>query len=78
MGLILICKFQIIKISLALVRCLQWYFIEMFDFKGYAPGVDVSGLVAGIIAVTVSAIIATVLGIYFCKGRFKGGRHSAQ
>lgn len=50
----------------------------MFVFKAYAPGVDVSGLVAGILAVVVSAVIATVLGIYFCKGRFKGGRRSAQ
>uniref|UniRef100_A0A674N3U9 Proline rich Gla (G-carboxyglutamic acid) 2 n=1 Tax=Takifugu rubripes TaxID=31033 RepID=A0A674N3U9_TAKRU len=46
--------------------------------QGSAPGVDVSGLVAGILAIVVCAIIATVLGIYFCKGRFKRGRQSSQ
>lgn len=71
-------KFQIIKITLVLVMVLVGYFIEMHVFKGYAPGVDVSGLVAGILAVVVSAVIATVLGIYFYKRRLKGGRHSAQ
>lgn len=39
---------------------------------GYAPKVDVSGLVAGILAVLVSAVIAIVLGIYCYKARNKG------
>ncbi|XP_071375100.1 transmembrane gamma-carboxyglutamic acid protein 2 [Centroberyx affinis] len=41
------------------------------------PRVDVSGLVAGILAVLVSAVIATVLGIYCYKAKNKGGRRSA-
>lgn len=40
-------------------------------FKVNAPGMDVSGLVAGILAVIMSAVIATVLGICFCKGKFE-------
>lgn len=39
-----------------------------------APGVDVSGLVAGILAVLVLAVIAIVLGIYCYKARNKGGQ----
>lgn len=54
------------------------FFCVMFVLKGYAPGVDVSGLVAGVLAVIVSAVIAAVLGIYFYKSRFKGGRQAAQ
>lgn len=50
----------------------------MFVFEAYAPRVDVSGLVAGILAVVVSAVIATVLGIYCYKAKIKGGRRSAQ
>ncbi|XP_031726981.1 transmembrane gamma-carboxyglutamic acid protein 2 isoform X1 [Anarrhichthys ocellatus] len=42
-----------------------------------APKVDVSGLVAGIVAVLVSAAIATVLGIYCYKNKNKGGPRSA-
>jgi len=38
----------------------------------YSPRVDVSGLVAGIVAVLVSAGIATVLGIYCYKNKNKG------
>ncbi|KAM6957263.1 transmembrane gamma-carboxyglutamic acid protein 2 [Aplochiton taeniatus] len=38
------------------------------------PKVDVSGLVAGIVAVLLSAIIATVLGIYCYKARSKSRR----
>nr|XP_033499705.1 ras-related protein R-Ras2-like isoform X2 [Epinephelus lanceolatus] len=41
---------------------------------GNAPGVDVSGLVAGILAVLVLAVIATVLGIYCYKAKNKGGQ----
>ncbi|XP_071357444.1 transmembrane gamma-carboxyglutamic acid protein 2 [Trachinotus anak] len=44
----------------------------------YAPRVDVSGLVAGILAILVSAVIATVLGIYFYKAKKKGRQRSAQ
>uniref|UniRef100_UPI0037E99EA8 transmembrane gamma-carboxyglutamic acid protein 2 n=1 Tax=Semicossyphus pulcher TaxID=241346 RepID=UPI0037E99EA8 len=44
----------------------------------YAPRVDVSGLVAGIMAILVSAVIATVLGIYCYKAKRKGGQRSAQ
>ncbi|XP_068452200.1 transmembrane gamma-carboxyglutamic acid protein 2 [Clinocottus analis] len=39
----------------------------------YSPKVDVSGLVAGLMAVLVSAGIATVLGIYCYKNKNKGG-----
>ncbi|XP_054463568.1 transmembrane gamma-carboxyglutamic acid protein 2 [Anoplopoma fimbria] len=39
-------------------------------------GVDVSGLVAGIVAVLVLAAIATVLGIYCYKNKNKGGPRS--
>lgn len=42
-----------------------------------APRVDVSGLVAGILAVLVTAVIATVLGIYCYKSKNKSGRRSA-
>ncbi|XP_034046746.1 transmembrane gamma-carboxyglutamic acid protein 2 [Thalassophryne amazonica] len=38
------------------------------------PRVDVSGLVAGILAVLVSAVIATVLGIYCYKSKKKNER----
>ncbi|XP_072298187.1 transmembrane gamma-carboxyglutamic acid protein 2 [Eucyclogobius newberryi] len=38
---------------------------------GDAPKVDVSGLVAGIVALLVSAVIATVLGVYCYKARHK-------
>ncbi|XP_053193687.1 transmembrane gamma-carboxyglutamic acid protein 2 [Scomber japonicus] len=41
------------------------------------PRLDVSGLVAGILAILVSAVIATVLGIYCYKARNKGRRTSA-
>lgn len=57
---------------------LVMFFCVMFVLKGYAPGVDVSGLVAGLLAVIVSAVIAVVLGIYFCKGRCKGGQQATQ
>ncbi|KAG9342941.1 hypothetical protein JZ751_015157 [Albula glossodonta] len=38
------------------------------------PWVDVSGLVAGILALLVSGLIATVLGCYCYKARNKSGR----
>lgn len=50
----------------------------MFVYAESAPRVDVSALVAGILAVVVSAVIATVLGIYCYKAKNKGGRRSAQ
>ncbi|XP_069033802.1 transmembrane gamma-carboxyglutamic acid protein 2 isoform X1 [Embiotoca jacksoni] len=43
-----------------------------------SPRVDVAGLVAGVLAVLVTAVIATVLGIYCYKAKNKGGRRSAQ
>ncbi|XP_036947232.1 transmembrane gamma-carboxyglutamic acid protein 2 isoform X1 [Acanthopagrus latus] len=43
-----------------------------------APRVDVSGLVAGLLAIVVIAVIATVLGIYCYKAKNKSGRRSAQ
>ncbi|XP_055079591.1 transmembrane gamma-carboxyglutamic acid protein 2 [Periophthalmus magnuspinnatus] len=53
---------------------------ELF-WKGYAadyaPKVDVSGLVAGIVALLVTAVIATVLGVYCYKARHKSGRAQA-
>ncbi|CAJ1076620.1 transmembrane gamma-carboxyglutamic acid protein 2 [Xyrichtys novacula] len=42
------------------------------------PRVDVSGLVAGIMALLVSAVIATVVGIYCYKAKQKGRQRSAQ
>lgn len=43
-----------------------------------APRVDVSGLMAGLLAIVVIAVIATVLGIYCYKAKNKSGRRSAQ
>ncbi|XP_068580914.1 transmembrane gamma-carboxyglutamic acid protein 2 [Cebidichthys violaceus] len=53
-------------------------FWKTYDTNAYAPKVDVSGLVAGIVAVLVSAGIATVLGIYCYQNKNKGGRRPAQ
>ncbi|RXN33675.1 transmembrane gamma-carboxyglutamic acid 2 precursor [Labeo rohita] len=39
-----------------------------------SPPVDVSGLVAGIVAITVTALIAIVLGVYCYKNRGKNSR----
>lgn len=47
-------------------------------FEAYAPTVDVSGLVAGIMALLVVAVIATVLGIYCYKAKTKNGQRSVQ
>ncbi len=60
------------------VCLLLFKMLMMFVFEAYAPRVDVSGLVAGILALLVSAVIATVLGIYCYKAKNKGGRRSAQ
>ncbi|KAM8846036.1 transmembrane gamma-carboxyglutamic acid protein 2 [Spinachia spinachia] len=46
--------------------------------QGKAPRVDVSGLVAGVVAFLVSAGIATVLGIYCYKNKNKSGAGSAR
>nr|XP_046270754.1 transmembrane gamma-carboxyglutamic acid protein 2 [Scatophagus argus] len=54
------------------------FWINYVNSQAYAPRVDVSGLVAGILAVLVSAVIATVLGIYCYKAKLKGRRSSAQ
>lgn len=37
-----------------------------------------SGLVAGLVALLVTAVIATVLGIYCYKAKNKGGQRSVQ
>lgn len=50
----------------------------MFVFEANTPRVDVAGLVAGILAVVVSAIFAIVLGIYCYKSKNKTGQRSAQ
>ncbi|XP_031148440.1 transmembrane gamma-carboxyglutamic acid protein 2 [Sander lucioperca] len=41
-------------------------------------GVDVSSLVAGVLAVVVTGVIVTVLGVYCYKSKNKGGRRPAQ
>ncbi|XP_028456385.1 transmembrane gamma-carboxyglutamic acid protein 2 [Perca flavescens] len=41
-------------------------------------GLDVSGLVAGIVAFVVTGVIVTVLGVYCYKSKNKGGRRPAQ
>ncbi|KAJ8251087.1 hypothetical protein GJAV_G00217100 [Gymnothorax javanicus] len=51
-------------------------FWEKYTTQGEAPRVDVSGLVAGILALVVIAVIATVLGCYCYKARAKPGRGS--
>uniref|UniRef100_A0A3B4V288 Proline rich Gla (G-carboxyglutamic acid) 2 n=1 Tax=Seriola dumerili TaxID=41447 RepID=A0A3B4V288_SERDU len=47
------------------------FWTNYVNSQEYAPRVDVSGLVAGILAVLVSAVIATVLGIYCYKAKQK-------
>ncbi|XP_041813116.1 transmembrane gamma-carboxyglutamic acid protein 2 isoform X2 [Chelmon rostratus] len=54
----------------------ELFWTNYVDSQAYAPRVDVSGLVAGILAVLVSAVIATVLGIYCYKAKIKGGRRT--
>ncbi|XP_077412202.1 transmembrane gamma-carboxyglutamic acid protein 2 [Vanacampus margaritifer] len=51
---------------------------DYVESHGHAPRVDVSGLVAGILAILVCAVIATVLGFYFYKAKNKGGRRPVQ
>uniref|UniRef100_A0A8C6WED0 Proline rich Gla (G-carboxyglutamic acid) 2 n=1 Tax=Neogobius melanostomus TaxID=47308 RepID=A0A8C6WED0_9GOBI len=43
------------------------------DITGDAPPVDMSGLVAGLMALLVTAVIAAVLGVYCYKARHKTG-----
>lgn len=50
----------------------------MSVFEEHTTGLDVSGLGAGVIAVLVCAVIATVLGIYCYKAKNKDGRTPAQ
>lgn len=42
------------------------------------PGVDVSGLVAGLLAILVCAVMATVLGIYCYKSKNKDNRRAGR
>ncbi|XP_051904108.1 transmembrane gamma-carboxyglutamic acid protein 2 [Hippocampus zosterae] len=51
---------------------------DYVESHAYAPRVDVSGLVAGILAILVCAVIATVLGLYFYKAKNKAGRRPVQ
>ncbi|KAG7222020.1 hypothetical protein INR49_028184 [Caranx melampygus] len=51
---------------------------DYVNSHGSAPRVDVSGLIAGILAILVSAVIATVLGIYCYKSKKKAERRGAQ
>uniref|UniRef100_A0A3P8VVQ9 Proline rich Gla (G-carboxyglutamic acid) 2 n=1 Tax=Cynoglossus semilaevis TaxID=244447 RepID=A0A3P8VVQ9_CYNSE len=47
------------------------FWTDYVNSHAYAPRVDVSGLVAGIVAVLVIAVIAAVLGIYCYKSKQK-------
>ncbi|XP_005749715.1 transmembrane gamma-carboxyglutamic acid protein 2 isoform X2 [Pundamilia nyererei] len=53
-------------------------FWKTYTNQGSANRLDVSGLVAGILAVLVSAVIATVLGVYCYKAKKKGARRSGR
>ncbi|XP_073318313.1 transmembrane gamma-carboxyglutamic acid protein 2 [Pagrus major] len=54
----------------------ELFWNKYVNSQAYAPRVDVSALVAGIMAVLVSAVIATVLGIYCYKAKIKGGQRA--
>ncbi|XP_042248242.1 transmembrane gamma-carboxyglutamic acid protein 2 [Thunnus maccoyii] len=54
------------------------FWTQYVNSHANTPRVDVSGLVAGILAILVTAVFATVLGIYCYKAKNKGGRSSAQ
>uniref|UniRef100_A0A3Q3IT03 Gla domain-containing protein n=1 Tax=Monopterus albus TaxID=43700 RepID=A0A3Q3IT03_MONAL len=56
----------------------QKFWADYVNSQVHTPRVDVSGLVAGILAVVVSAIIAIVLGVYCYKAKKKNGQRSAQ
>lgn len=51
----------------------ELFWTSYVNSQAGTPKVDVSGLVAGIVAILVSAVIATVLGIYCYKAKNKGG-----
>ncbi|XP_039892207.1 transmembrane gamma-carboxyglutamic acid protein 2 isoform X1 [Simochromis diagramma] len=53
-------------------------FWKTYTNQGSANRLDVSGLVTGILAVLVSAVIATVLGVYCYKAKKKGARRSGR
>ncbi|KAJ8402552.1 hypothetical protein AAFF_G00366350 [Aldrovandia affinis] len=50
------------------------FWAEYMNSNEPTPRVDISGLVAGILALLVSGLIATVLGCYCYKARTKTGR----
>lgn len=54
----------------------ELFWTDYVNNQANSPIVDVSGLVAGILAVLVSAVIATVLGIYCYKAKNKGGQRA--
>ncbi|XP_026181307.1 transmembrane gamma-carboxyglutamic acid protein 2 [Mastacembelus armatus] len=54
----------------------ELFWKDYVNSQASTPRVDVSGLVAGILAVIVSAIIVTVLGIYCYRAKKKGGQRS--
>ncbi|XP_035470938.1 transmembrane gamma-carboxyglutamic acid protein 2 isoform X1 [Scophthalmus maximus] len=54
------------------------FWAEYVNSHEHTTGLDVSGLGAGVIAVLVCAVIATVLGIYCYKAKNKDGRTPAQ
>ncbi|KAM9844188.1 transmembrane gamma-carboxyglutamic acid protein 2 [Aulostomus maculatus] len=49
------------------------FWTEYINSQAYSPRVDVSGLVAGVLAVLVCAVFAAVLGIYCYKAKNKDG-----
>nr|XP_019958510.1 PREDICTED: transmembrane gamma-carboxyglutamic acid protein 2 isoform X1 [Paralichthys olivaceus] len=53
------------------------FWTSYVNSQAHTPRVDVSGLVAGILAVLVVAVITTVLGIYFYKAKKKDRMRSA-
>ncbi|KAM9780450.1 transmembrane gamma-carboxyglutamic acid protein 2 [Neosynchiropus ocellatus] len=56
----------------------QAFWAEYINNQVNSPGVDVSGLVAGILALLGCALIATVVGVYCYKARQKSNRRPAQ
>lgn len=56
----------------------ELFWSQYVDNQASTPTVDVSGLVAGILAIVVCAVMATVLGIYCYKSRNKNGQRSGR
>ncbi|XP_061892431.1 transmembrane gamma-carboxyglutamic acid protein 2 [Entelurus aequoreus] len=56
----------------------QAFWEDYIQAHEFAPRVDTSGLVAGILALVVCAVIATVLGIYCYMSKKRGGRRPVQ